>query len=168
MLIFTRRALAIAAVIFWLGGFTFYAAVVVPVGQDVLGSHVAQGMITRLVTNYLNLACAIALLPLAWDLLAARDPCSARRLGRWLSWAGILGFLAILLWLHPQLEALLDVDEVRVIDSKNFRPLHRWYLWLSTFQWACGLAWMGLSLQSWRAEDRASVEGKRPEAEVSA
>src|SRR5260370_16274673 len=62
-----RRVLVLAALMFWQGGFTFYAAVVVPVGQDVLGSHLAQGFITRQVTNYLNLAGGLALGILGWE-----------------------------------------------------------------------------------------------------
>ena len=68
-----RRYLVLLALSFWQGGFTFYAAVVVPVGQEVFG-HLRQGFITRQVTVYLNLAGAVALLVLVWDLVAARDP----------------------------------------------------------------------------------------------
>ena len=50
-----RRFLVLIALFFWQGGFTFYAAVVVPVGQQVLHSHLRQGFVTQQVTNYLNL-----------------------------------------------------------------------------------------------------------------
>jgi len=56
-----RRLVLVLALMFWQGGFTFYASVVVPVGSDFLGSHVDQGWITRSVTNYLNLSGAVAL-----------------------------------------------------------------------------------------------------------
>ena len=52
---FLRRFLVLAALMFWQGGFTFYAAVVIKVGQDVLGSHRRQGFVTRRVAQYLNL-----------------------------------------------------------------------------------------------------------------
>ena len=68
MLTLLRRFSVIAALMFWQGGFTFYAAVVVPIGQENLG-HEEQGFITREVTNYLNLAGAAALLLLAWDVV---------------------------------------------------------------------------------------------------
>src|SRR2546428_9021513 len=71
MVTFLRRFLVLAALMFWQGGFTFYAAVVVPVGQQVLGSDLEQGFITRQVTQWLNVAGAVALVPLAWDVLAA-------------------------------------------------------------------------------------------------
>src|SRR5437764_15421395 len=96
-----RRFLVLAALMFWQGGFTFYAAVVVPVGQHVLGSHAAQGFITREVTRYLNLAGAAALVFLVWDVAAARDPRALRTGLRWLAVAGMLATLAALAWLHP-------------------------------------------------------------------
>ena len=136
---------------------SLYAAVVVPIGQEELGSHESQGFITRRVTNYLNLAGAIALAPLAWDTAAGRDPCSWRHWGRWLTWSGMLLLLAALVWLHAHLEAFLDLEVREVIDHKQFRPAHRWYLWLSTLQWSFGLLYLLLSLQAWKAEDRAPI-----------
>ena len=58
IVILLRRLLVLAAFAFWQGGFTFYAAVVVPVGTEVLGSSMEQGSITRRVTVYLNMAGA--------------------------------------------------------------------------------------------------------------
>jgi hypothetical protein len=148
-----RRFAVLAALMFWQGGFTFYAAVVVPVGQNVLRSHTRQGFITRQVTDYLNLAGAAALLPLAWDAAAARDPAGRRRRLRWLTWAGMVVLLGVLVWLHPRLEQLLDAESQRVLDRHAFRTGHRWYLWVSTVQWALGLAYALLTLGAWRAED---------------
>jgi hypothetical protein len=155
-----RRCLVLAALLFWQGGFTFYAAVVVPVGQEVLGSHVRQGLITRRVTGYLNLAGAVALVPLAWGAAA----CRAGRLRRllWLCWLGMALLLAWLAWLHPRLDALIDVEARSILDRQDFRPLHRLYLWVSTFQWAIGLAYGLLILLAWRAEDRASAARPAP------
>jgi hypothetical protein len=39
----------------WWGTFTFYAGIVVTVGMQVLGSHIAMGFITQQVTVYLNI-----------------------------------------------------------------------------------------------------------------
>jgi hypothetical protein len=85
MTCFVRRFLVLIALMFWQGGFLFYAAVVVPIGQSVLGSHLEQGMITRQVTTYLNLAGCISLFIFGWDTRAARDSSRPRRLGRWAS-----------------------------------------------------------------------------------
>lgn len=149
-----RRFLVLAALMFWQGGFTFYAAVVVPIGQEVLGSHQSQGFITRQVTDYLNLAGAICLLPLAWDT-AISTPSSIRRHWlRWLSWVGMAVILGLLVGLHGQLDTLLDPDAYAILDRPTFRSGHRLYLWLSTIQWSFCLVYMGLTLIAWREEDR--------------
>jgi hypothetical protein len=155
MVILLRRFGVIAALMFWQGGFTFYAAVVVPVGQQNLG-HTEQGFITQQVTHYLNLAGAAALLLLAWDLAETSDESRARTWGRWLAWAAMLGILAALFWLHPQLDRLLDASAHEMIDRRSFRPLHRLYLWLSTAQWACCVAYIPLTILAWKAEETSS------------
>jgi hypothetical protein len=147
-----RRFLVLAALLFWQGGFTFYSAVVVPVGQEVLGSHMEQGHITRHVTNYLNLSGAAALIVLAWDVAVVKDE-SRRRWIRWLAWVGMVVTLGLLVWLHLRLDDYLDADK---FNRRAFRPEHRTYLWLSTIQWACGLVYLGLTLHVWRREDRGN------------
>src|SRR5579871_1207813 len=72
VLILVRRYLVLTALMFWQGGFTFYAAVVVPIGTAQLGGATEQGFITRHVAWYLNVAGAVALVILAWDAAATR------------------------------------------------------------------------------------------------
>jgi hypothetical protein len=67
-----RRFLVIAALMFWQGGFTFYAAIVVPIGTEVLGSAAEQALITRRVTWQINMTGAVALAIFAWDTFATR------------------------------------------------------------------------------------------------
>src|SRR5262249_50137002 len=81
-----RRFLVLLTLLFWQGGFTFYAAVVVPIGTQVLGSTAEQGRITRRVTPYLNLSGVAGLVFLGWDIGAGRDPLRRRRRLRWLTW----------------------------------------------------------------------------------
>jgi hypothetical protein len=149
-----RRYLAVAALLFWMGGFTFYASVVVPVGQAVT-SHLRQGFITRRVTVYLNLSGAVALVLLAVELFPARDPSRTRRrlrVGLWL----VMGLtLVALVGLHRRLDALLVDRGMIVLDPEAFRPGHRLYLWVSTLQWAAALAYLALTLRAWQGEDRA-------------
>jgi hypothetical protein len=152
-----RRLLVLAVLLFWQGGFTFYASVVVPLGQEVLHSHRAQGFITRRVTNYLNLAGAAALLPLAWDAAGCRDACRRRRLLRWACWVGMALTLAALAWMHGQMDALLDPEERSILSHRAFRPWHRAYLWVSTVQWAFALLYSLLMVLAWRQEDRAAA-----------
>lgn len=152
-----RRLLVIVALMFWQGGFTFYAAVVVPVGQQELGSHLQQGFITRQVTNYLNLSGAVALILLGWDVAATRDKSTARRWARWAAWMGMILALLALTCLHQHLDQLLNLELRELANPRAFRTGHRWYLWLSTVQWAFGLSYALLTLAAWRAEDRTST-----------
>lgn len=150
-----RRFLVLAALFFWQGGFTFYAAVVVPIGQQVLRSHLRQGFITRQVTYYLNLSGAVALVPLAWDLLAYDPRPWRRRLRAGLFFAMFLT-LVWLYFLRQRLDAQLVRQGYLILDEESFRPNHRLYLWVSTFQWGCSLAYLALTLHSWRNADQTS------------
>lgn len=151
MLTLLRRYLVMAALLFWLGGFTFYATVVVHVGGRVY-SHLDQGFITRHVVDYLHLAAAAALPALAWDL--ACDP------SRWRKWlrlallvilAATLGWLA---WQTVQVDQHLDPEQFSLRDRAAFYVEHRRYLFGVTVQWIAGLASVALMLPAWRAEDQ--------------
>jgi len=155
MLQLLRRFGVVAALMFWQGGFTFYAAVVIPLGADALGGHLEQGFITRRVSNYFNLAGAVALPILAWDVAASSDTVRWRRRLRWSLWGVLLATLAGLLWLHVRLDALLDADQHLILDQEAFRTQHRLYLNISTVQWVAGLAALALCLGAWRAENAA-------------
>jgi hypothetical protein len=151
-LVIFRRFLVLAALLFWQGGFTFYAAVVVPVGRQAIGTR--QSEVTRPVTLYLNLAGAVALVPLAWDAGVGRDVSRRCRSLRWGTWVGMALTLALLLGLHQVLSDRLR-EGVSPADP-SFHGLHRAYLWVSTVQWACSLVYAGATLGAWRAQDRAS------------
>jgi hypothetical protein len=156
MVLLLRRLLVVSALMFWQGGFTFYAAVVVPVGQEVLGTHFKQGRITRRVTVYLNLAGAVVLLPLAWDAAVSAARSALWRRLRWLVLGGMAAGLALLFWLHPQLDELIDLQAGYIPERQAFRTGHRWYLWISTVQWGLGIVYTLLMLHAWRDEDRAA------------
>ncbi len=156
-MILLRRFLTLIALFFWQGGFTFYASVVVPIGQEVFGA-LRQGFLTRQVTVYLNLAGAVALLVLVWDLLAAQDPSKGRRTSRWLLWAVMMLGLMWLIRLHGQLDEHLVAKGYIIRDAEAFRPGHRLYLWISTVQWACGLLYLLATLVAWQKEDRFGRE----------
>jgi hypothetical protein len=147
------RFLVLMALLFWQGGFLFYAAVVVPVGQEELGSHKDQGFITRKVTNHLNLAGVVALVLLGADI-AFPDRVRWRRWLRALSWLAMAVLLGCLYWLHGRMDAVLDPEERIVLDTMVFRAYHRVYLWASTIQWAFGLLYLLLTLAAWQETDR--------------
>jgi hypothetical protein len=148
-----RRVVLVFALMFWQGGFTFYSAVVVPIGADVLGSAADQAGVTRRVTVWLNVAGAVALPLWAWDLAASPALTRRRQVVRWLLWAGQVGALALLVWLHPRLDAMFSDETFRVHHRDDFRFLHRSYLWISTVQWAAALALLVGTFRAWRARD---------------
>lgn len=155
MLLF-RRFLVLVALMFWLGGFTFYAGVVVPIGREILGS--AQSDVTREVSYYLNLSAALALLPLGWDNFAASDPVRRRKVVRWLCCAAVLATVIGLVWLRGELLEMMDHSAGYQAAKTSFRSGHRTYLWISTLQWAAGVVYSLLTIQAWRAEDRSRKE----------
>jgi hypothetical protein len=159
-----RRLLFLLLLMFWQGGFTFYAAVVVPIGTDVLGSSLHQGMITRQVTQWLNIAGAVALA--AWALDLALEPAAnaVRQRLRWALWLLLVVLLGALAWLHPRMDALLDLDpdNFRVVDHGVFHNLHRWYLWLGTAQWAGSIVLTFSTLRAWRNSDRQRSASGEP------
>jgi hypothetical protein len=148
-----RRFLVVTAIMVWQGGFTFYGAVVVPVGMAVLGSHLEQGLITRSVTNYLNLAGLLALVVWAWDIAGTSDISARRRWLRWTLWSLLVLTLGLLAWLHPRLDVLIDPDLSHIVDRSHFRELHTWYLDICTLQWAASLLLTLATLLAWRSED---------------
>jgi len=152
---FLRRFLVLVALMFWQGGFTFYAGVVVPVGTAVLkNSARRQGFITREVTAWLNVTAAVALAVLALDLLFCRDGSRPRRYLRLGLWLFLVGCQALLFRLHPFLSGLMETRGLILLDPEAFRPAHRLYLWTHTAQWAAGLVFVALTLFAWERESR--------------
>jgi hypothetical protein len=149
-----RRFLVVAGLMFWQGGFTFYGAVVVPLGAEVLDSHLKQGFITRRVTNYLNLAGAVVLPVLFWDVLADADPARWRRRLRGGAWLVAAVTLGLLVWWHERLEVLLDPQQLAILDRPKYLERHEEYLFISTVQWAACLVGLTLTLWGWRAADQ--------------
>ncbi len=131
----------------------FYGAVVVPIGSAVLGSELEQGFITRSVTNGLNLAGAVTLAVWFWDLSAGRGMSCGGRILSWSIWVGLVLSLALLAWLHPRLDELLDPEGYLVLDRPRFHSLHRNYLMVSTVQWVGCLLLSALTVMAWRDED---------------
>jgi hypothetical protein len=150
-----RRFLVVQALMFWQGGFLFYAAVVVPTGTDVLGSF-DQGRVTRHVTDAMNVIGAAALIVLAWDQWANREPRWCRR-ARWVAWALLAAGLVALAVLHPMIESFVDFEaDGRVNDYRSFYFWHRVYLYVAAAQWVAGLAYVGLMLRAWVAKPQGA------------
>ncbi len=131
-------------VAFSFGGFTFYAAVVVPIGGEGLDAT-AQGFVTKRVTHVLNAASGLMLMAFIWEGFAARHQ---RRRPANHCFAALLSLLAaclvVLVLIHPQLDVLLGEEGFTVAEPDHFYRLHQIYLWVSSIQWLAtiGVLWL--------------------------
>jgi hypothetical protein len=136
---------------FWQGGFMFYGAIVVPIGTEILGSAKSQAVITRLVAMAINLAGGVTLLAWLTDLFAERQLHWRRR---WMSWAFLVVTVIALVVLHHFMDVEFNATNGDFHDWRTFRTMHRWYLRISTMQWAVSILFSFWTLQSWQATDR--------------
>ena len=121
---------------FWFGGFGFYVSAVVPIGTEVLGTALDQGMITRRVTVWLNISCAVATIAMLYESFRVQRTAWMRALP-----VIILLLLLGLVILHPMLDRMIDPVSMDIDDAAKFYQMHRIYLWLSTFQWIAAWLW---------------------------
>ena len=149
----TPRSLAlrfacVAGMALWVGGFTFYGGVVVPILHEEL-DRLQAGGITRRVTDALNVVGAVTVA--TWWLAALVEgppgPAWARR-----ARLGLLAATTMLLAgqvvLHAEMDFRLDAGAGGL---RGFYPLHRAYLVISTAQWLVNLAILAASLVLWSA-----------------
>jgi len=136
-----RVFVVIAAIAFWLGGFTFYAGVAVPMGVEVLGGHRAIGFVTERVTNWLNVAGVAAL-----TIFAGNTLLSWRTSGKAVRWTLLITLALMvlieveLIVLHPMMDRLMVFQPRRdIIDEDKFELLHHVYLISTTVQWFMGM-----------------------------
>jgi len=157
MSVILRRFLVLFVLLFWQGGFLFYSAVVVLVGMAVLPPPSRQSLVTMPVTRYLNLIGGVTLLILALDVFLTPDDSARRKGWRWVCCLFMAVALAGLMWLHPWLVRLSEGAENPLLSQPEFYPLHRAYLLTSSLQWFLAMAFLVLTLQAWRVEDRRPV-----------
>lgn len=139
------RLLSVLSLAVWVGGFTFYSAVVIPVLHDVLGS-LETGYVTQRVTDFLNVAGVASVS--VWCLAAwaerAAVPVAARRVR-----LGLLAVTTLLLLLLIALHRVMD-GRLETGSLRGFYPLHRVYLLASTAQWFPNVGLIASSLVLWR------------------
>ena len=151
-----RRFVVLCLVAFWMGGFTFYAGVVIHTGPKIFGTHREIGFLTQQVSVWLNLAGVVTLLALMWNCLATWP--EDRPLLRWglgASWVVMVAAQVALYSLHPALDQMLDPRGFRIVDRTKFYDLHLVYLNLSITQWAACLVHLWCLVAAWRHLDRA-------------
>jgi len=128
-----RTFLISSATAVWLGGLTFYALVVVPIGTDVVGSA-DQGLITQRVTAVLNVMAVAVLAMLGWDLVRAP------RRGVWVTWLTMVACQAALFVLHRVLAEMLAGGIAAATGHERFYQWHRFYLIVTAVQWVAGIS----------------------------
>jgi hypothetical protein len=154
-LVTLRRFLSLCALLFWQGGFTFYAAVVIPAAGRALGPALLhlRARITGEATNWLNGAGVVALALLLWDLASSADASRWRYRGRGICWGVLFVGLAVLFPLHAWMDVLSPPDGTGPTNVATFNVLHSVYLCTSTAQWLAALIYLALAVSAWRAED---------------
>lgn len=158
----TRIRLFLLLVVYALafGGFTFYAGFVVPTGGRVL-DPTTQGFVTREVVPWLNyFALATAVLFVVEMILTRR---SAKRVSAFyfLPVATIVACFGVLVFIYPEMNALLDDEQMAVRNTEKFYGLHRIYLWASTFQWL-SLISIGWAISGIAKRETESPTSKQP------
>jgi hypothetical protein len=135
-----RRFLVATVTGLWLGGFTFYAAVVIKVGEEVLGSHRPIGFVTQEVSRWLNAIGIVAVVLLLWNMVAVWTTSSRwTKFGLAFTWTVMMTGLVCLFAIHPMLDGTLSSNGQEILDYNRFIGLHRAYLTVSTAQWCAGL-----------------------------
>ena len=154
-----RRYLSLCALLFWQGGFTFYAAVVIPIAGRVLHPNLhLRARITDGATFWLNWAGVVVLALFLWDLAVTTDPSRLRRRLRGGAWAVLFVTLAALFFLHSWLESLDPAEGKGPADTATFFLVHSLYIWVSTAQWVAALLYLGVAVRAWRVEDSPRQE----------
>jgi len=146
-----RRFLVFQAFLLWQGGFVFYSGVVVPIGTEILGSPLDQGLVTQQVTNWLNRIGVIWHALFMWELFAEVDPSRWRKRWRIGLWAVSAVLMVALFTLHPYLDSQFVENAIPKANWRAFRTAHIAYLWVSTGQWVIGLVLAWLTIGAWSA-----------------
>ena len=131
------RVLCLLGLSVWMGGFTFYSAVVIPVLHESLGS-LDTGFVTQQVTDYLNyIGVGVVLVWWVAASVERREGTARVRAVRLLLLAATTLILVGLIALHRFMDGRLETGGLR-----GFYPLHRAYLIASTVQWFVNLGLM--------------------------
>lgn len=148
------RLATILAMAVWWGGLTFYALVVVPTGGEVLGGDIEQGFITRQVSKTINLLGSATLVVLLWNTTTTWRT-AGRRAKYCLTgtWVAMAGSQLVLFVVHPQIDALLNVQTHEISDPSWFHFLHEFYVSVVGVEWLAGLLYLVTAVITWRAED---------------
>jgi hypothetical protein len=149
-----RRYCYILLLAGWMGGFTFYALIVIPTAEKVLGGIRDAGFITQQVTHWLNVigAGAVLILPclLAPDWRGLR---AGLRFGLSATWIAMAVAQLGLFLTHPLIDQFLEAQGHKLHHFEQFSKMHTVYLTFATVQWSAALLQIWLMLINWRRHD---------------
>jgi hypothetical protein len=152
-----RRYCYILLLAAWMGGFTFYALIVIPTAERVLDSMRDTGFITQQVTRWLNLIGAAVLLILPWLVGGGwRKRPPRLRFGLAATWAIMVLAQVGLFVMHPLIDRFLEAPGHKLHHYEQFAQMHTVYLVFATVQWSAALLQIWLMLMIWRLQDRES------------
>ncbi len=137
-----------------MGGFTFYALIVIPTAERVLDSMRDTGFITQQVTRWLNLIGTGVLLILLWLPAGWRKQPPRLRFGLATTWVVMLMAQVGLFVTHPLIDRFLEVQGHKLHHYEQFVKMHTVYLVFATVQWSAALLQIWLMLMAWRVQDR--------------
>ena len=153
-LILYRRFLSLCALLFWQGGFLFYAAVIIPTAGRVLeGKLHLRAQITGEATNWLNGVGVVVLALLLWDLASSVDSSRLRSRGRGGAWAVLFLTLAALFALHYWMDRLDPPDSAGPSDPTAFAVAHGLYVVVALVQSVTALVFLRLTVSACAQED---------------
>jgi hypothetical protein len=153
-----RRYCYILLMAAWMGGFTFYALIVIPTAERVLDSMRDTGFITQQVTRWLNLIGTGVLLILVWLLAAGWKKQPPRlRLGLAATWVVMALAQAGLFMTHPLIDRFLEAQGHKLHHFEQFEKMHTVYLVFATVQWSAALLQIWFMLMVWRVQDREQL-----------
>jgi hypothetical protein len=154
-----RRYVVMLVMAMWMGGFTFYALIVIPTAEAVLGSERQTGFITQQVTRWLNLIGLVALLTLLWNVRSSwKSKYPRLRLGLLLCWTLMFLAQAGLFITHPFMDKLLDPQTRAIHGHGQFANLHQIYLTFATTQWIAALSYIWIAFNLWRHADQQTAQ----------
>lgn len=140
--------LALFSFMLWWGGFTFYAAFVIPTGQQVLGSHILVGFITQQVAPVINsIALITCLLCFIAEWLFAGSIRAVKK-HAYVFTIIMLGGLITLYTLYPQMQTLLNNQTHTITNEPHFYLLHRIYLLTCTAMWLNAVVYIILKIKN--------------------
>ncbi len=129
----------------WFGGFTFYAALVVPVANSIMPDAVPFGFVTQKVTHGINALHGAFLIVATWEIVSQYRLVNQRKWQLHLLALAIIvsaAALVCLLLIRLRLDAMMNgtTFEINEPEGGSFYGTHAMYLNLSTLTWLLGIA----------------------------